>query len=138
MRQLKITLYVIAGFQAVLGAAFLLAPSATADLFTLSPPAAPAWANWLFAMMGARFLGYAYGLVLAARDPAHATSWIDSMIAIQCIDWIATVAALAAGDVTLRQVTTAAVAPLAFVAALAWFHPRRLVARSADAAPAST
>lgn len=124
MRQLKLTLYVIAAFQAVLGAAFALAPSATAELFGLNP-AAPGWVNWLFAMMGARFLGYAYGLVVAARDPASAVAWIDTMIAIQLIDWIATVAALPAGDVTLAQVSTAAVAPPIFVGLLAWFHPRR-------------
>lgn len=125
MRTLRWTLLVIGAFQAVLGTAFLLAPGGTADLLGLSPGPA-GWVRWLFAMMGARFLGYAYGMWVAARDPAASTSWIDSMIAIQAIDWIATCAALLAGDVTLQQVTTAAIAPLAFIGLLLWFHPRRL------------
>ena len=50
------------------------------------------------------------------------------MIVIQVIDWIATIAYLVAGDVSLRQVTTAAFMPVLFVGALLWFHPRRLPA----------
>lgn len=125
MRPLKICLAVIAGFQAVLGAAFLLVPSATASLFGLEP-AAPGWVHWLFAMMGARFLGYAYGMAVAFRDPAGSLPWIDSMIAIQTIDWVATMLSLSAGDVNLQQVATASFVPLIFVAVLVWFHPRRL------------
>ncbi len=124
MRPLRVTLLVIAGFQLVLGALFLVAPGATADLFGLAPDAPP-WARWLFAMMAARFLGYAYGMVVAARDPLRHVSWIDSMIAVQAIDWIATLAVLAAGDLTLQQVSTAAFMPVLFISALLWWHPRR-------------
>lgn len=122
-RTLRITLYVIAAFQFFLGAAFLVAPSATADAFGL--PAAPGWTNWLFAMMAARFLGYGVGMVVAARDPHRHRAWIDTMIAIQVIDWIATVAHLVGGDVTLRQVSTAAFMPLVFVGALLVLRPHR-------------
>lgn len=124
MRPLPIVLYVVAAFQAFFGAAFLLAPSGIADLLGL-PPASPGWVHWLFAMMGARFLGYAYGLTVAARNPALARPWIDTMIVIQLVDWVATVIALQAGDVELSQATTAAFMPLVFVAALLWWHPRR-------------
>lgn len=82
--------------------------------------------HWLFAMMGARFLGYAYGMAVAARDPEGAVPWIDSMIAIQAVDWVATVLALSTGDVGLRQVSTAAFVPLVFIVVLVRFHPRRL------------
>ena len=44
---------------------------------------------------------------------------------IQLIDWLATVAYLATGDVTLRQVATASLVPLLFAVALAWLRPRR-------------
>jgi hypothetical protein len=131
MRPLSITLTIIGVFQLALGAAFVIAPAATASLLGLTP-SAPGWANWLFAMMGARFLGYAYGMFRAARDPQGAIPWIDSMIAIQAIDWVATVVALSAGDVTLQQVTTAAAAPLLFIAALAYWHPRRARARASS------
>ncbi len=124
MRPLQITLVVIGLFQLVLGVLFVAAPAFAASLFDLTP-AAPDWANWLFAMMGARFGGFAYGMFLAARDPRRHIGWIDAMIGIQVIDWIATIAALAAGSVTIGQVTTASFMPVVFVVALVWFHPRR-------------
>ncbi len=64
-RALRVTLYTIAAFQLVLGAAFLVSPRGTAGSFGL--PAAPGWTGWLFAMMAARFLGYGWGMIVAAR-----------------------------------------------------------------------
>ena len=122
LRPLQVTLVVIATFQVLLGACFLVAPTGTAQLLGL--PAAPGWTSWLFAMMAARFLGYGWGMVVAARDPIGQRSWIDTMTVVQAIDWLATVGYLAAGDVGLRNVTTAAVAPLVFVSVLLWFRPR--------------
>jgi len=127
-RALRVTLYVIAAFQLVLGAAFLVSPRGTAALFGL--PEAPGWTGWLFAMMAARFLGYGWGLIVAARDPAHNRAWIDSMAMIQVIDWLATVGYLASGEVTLRQVATASFVPLLFALALVRFRPRGLPAQS--------
>ncbi len=128
MRPLRLTLVVIAVFQLVLGALFLVVPGGAADLFGLTP-AAPPWVQWLFAMMAARFLGYAYGMVVAARDPLRNASWITSMIGIQAIDWTATLLVLSRGVLTLGQVTTAAFVPALFIAALLWWHPRRLSRR---------
>lgn len=130
MRPLRVTLAVIGVFQLVLGLLFVLAPFAADDLLRLDP-APPAWAEWLFVMMGARFLGFAYGMALAARDPERHIGWIDAMIAIQLIDWAGTLVYLANGGVTLAQVTTASVAPPVFVALLLWFHPRRGRSRAA-------
>ena len=130
MRTLRTTLIVIGIAQLVLGTLFLLAPGAAAELLGLQP-VAPAWAHWLFAMMAARFLGYAYGMFAAARNPERMTSWINTMIAIQVIDWLATIAYLTAGDVTIRQVSTASFLPVLFVGALLWKHPRRLVQHEA-------
>jgi hypothetical protein len=124
MRLLKSTLYVIGTVQAALGLMFLIAPGSAAHLLGFEP-AAPGWVNWLFTMMAARFLGYAYGMFKAARSPDQAHSWIDTMIAIQAIDWIATIGYLAAGDVTLRQVSTASFLPAIFIVVLVWFRPRR-------------
>ena len=69
-RLLATTLRLIALVQAVLGIAFLAVPEATSHWFGLSP--APEWTNWLFGMMAARFLGYAYGMWTAVRDPIAA------------------------------------------------------------------
>ena len=60
-----------------------------------------------------------------ARRPEQAQPWIDSMIVIQAIDWIATIAFLRTGAVTLSQVGTAAFLPVLFIAALVWCNPRR-------------
>ena len=131
MRPLKLTLYVIGAFQLILGLAFLTAPTVVADQLGFAP-AAPGWAIWLLAMMAARFLGYAYGMFWSARHPLKAEPWIDTMIVIQAIDWTATLAYLHSGDVTLRQVTTASFMPVLFIAALVWFHPRRLPSTDLD------
>jgi hypothetical protein len=133
MRALRVTLITIGMFQLVLGALFLAAPRGTASLLGLAP-AAPAWANWLFTMMAARFLGYAYGMFVAARDPQRHRTWIDTMIIIQAIDWTATLAYLATGDVSLRQVTTASFMPALFIAALLRYRPRRIPPTEAPAA----
>lgn len=124
MRPLRITLITIGAFQLVLGLAFLAAPATTAHLLGLHP-AAPAWATWLFAMMAARFLGYAAGMFAAARDPWRHRTWIDTMIAIQAVDWAATLGYLLAAELTLRQVGTAAFMPVIFIAALLRWRPRR-------------
>jgi hypothetical protein len=124
MRALRVTLITIGIFQLVLGALFLAAPATTARLLGLQP-AAPAWATWLFAMMAGRFLGYAYGMFAAARAPWARRTWINTMIVIQAIDWLATIGYLSAGQLTLRQVSTAAFMPVLFIAALLWFRPRR-------------
>ena len=124
MRNLRTSLIVVGIFQFFFGILFLAAPVASASLFKLDP-AAPAWANWLFAMMGVRFLGYGYGMFAAARDPLGRVAWIDTMIVIQAVDWLATLGYLIAGDLTLGQVTTAAIAPPLFIAALLIWHPRR-------------
>jgi len=115
-RLLIVTLRFIALVQFILGAAFLLAPEQTAGALGLAD--APGWANWMFGMMAARFLGFGYGMLVAARDPAAARPWISAMIAIQAIDWIVTVKYLYAGAVTLAQVSTASFLPIIFVAIL--------------------
>ena len=124
MRALRATLITVGVFQLVFGVVFLAAPRATASLLGLTP-AAPAWVNWLLAMMAARFLGYAYGMFIAARDPQRHRAWIDTMIVIQAVDWTATLAYLITGDLTLRQVTTASFMPALFIAALLRYRPRR-------------
>lgn len=137
MRALRITLITIGIFQLVLGALFLAAPRGTASLLGLAP-AAPTWANWLFTMMAARFLGYAYGMFVAARDPQHHRTWIDTMIVIQAIDWISTLTYLTTGAVTLRQVTTASFMPALFIAALLRYRPHRIPSTDASTAEPST
>lgn len=122
-RLLAFTLRFIALIQAILGIAFLVAPTTSAALLGLLP-SAPGWADWLFGMMAARFLGYAYGLWLAARDPSGSRPWIVSMMGIQAIDWIVTLKYLTLGAVTLAQVTTASFLPVLFVVALAVAMPR--------------
>jgi hypothetical protein len=121
-RLLAFTVRFIAFVQALLGLSFLAAPEMTGQVLGLAP--APGWANWLFGMMAARCLGYAYGLWLAAKDPVSARPWITSMIAIQAIDWGVTLKYLATGAVTLAQVSTASFLPVLFVVALLIALPR--------------
>lgn len=119
---LTFTLWFIAMVQFALGVAFLFAPQLTSQAFGLSP--APGWTNWLFGMMAARFLGFGYGMALAARDPAKSVHWIKAMIGIQAIDWIVTIYYVSLGAVTLAQVSTASFLPLIFVILLSLFYPK--------------
>jgi hypothetical protein len=121
-RILSFTLWFIAIIQLVLGAGFLVAPDGMASVLGLA--AAPGWANWMFGMMAARFLGYGWGMLMAARDPAGSLPWLRSMVAIQLVDWGVTVKYLLSGAVTLAQVNTASFLPLVFVALLWWAWPR--------------
>src|SRR5437016_1729406 len=73
----------------------------------------------------------------AARDPNGRVVWINAMIGIQAIDWLATLRYLFAGTLSLAQVTTAAVAPPLFILALLAFHPRRRRAAPRAGRPAT-
>ena len=128
MRSLRFTLRFIAIVQIFFGVLFTFAPATAGGLLGLEP-AAPGWVNWFFVMMGARFLGYGVGMLVAARDPISHQSWINTMIGIQVIDWVATVGYLLAGELPLRSVASALILPVVFVGALAWWHPRRLASR---------
>lgn len=127
VRRVAVTLKSIAIVQIILGVAFLFAPTGTAHLLGLAP--APGWANWLLGMTAARFLGYGFGMLLAARQPQVHRGWIQSMIAVQLTDWILTLVYLARGEVTLAQVSTAAFLPVIWIAVLwmnrtAWLRTR--------------
>lgn len=134
-RLLSLTLWFIAIVQCLLGVAFLLAPGQTSQLLGLS--GAPGWTHWLFGMMAARFLGFGYGMALAARNPLANLSWIKAMIAIQAIDWIVTLYSLAASAVTLAQVTTASFLPAIFVILLLVSYPKPTAENGRSATQAS-
>jgi hypothetical protein len=118
MKILKPTLVIIGVVQLVLGIV-LLVPGLFASTMGLEEP--PDWVNWQFAMLGARFLGFAFGMFLASRDPRRHLAWIQAMIGIQAIDWVGTMAYLTTGAVTITQVTTAAFLPLVFIVILGRF-----------------
>lgn len=123
-RRLRALLLSIAFVQLGFGLAFVLVPSFTVASVNLSP--APAWAGWLFAMMGARFLGYSVGMFVASRDPVRHLSWIWTMAGVQVVDWTSTILHLARGDIALPYVTTAAVFPVLFVVGIVAWAPRPL------------
>ncbi len=62
-------------------------------------------------------------MLVASLNPGRHIAWIKAMIGIQAIDWIATMAYLLTGAVTLSQVTTAAFLPLVFIAILITNRP---------------
>lgn len=131
MRTLRNTLWLVAASQLMFGLMFVLIPRAAAHGFGLTP-VEPGWADWLFVMMGARFLAFAYGLVLAARDPLRHESWINAMIVVQVIDWVTTLAHLSVHHIALPNVASAVVLPVLIVAALLRWHPRRVLRAAPD------
>lgn len=121
MQLLRNTLYFIGFVQVILGSIFTVAPAQFASMLDLEVP--PEWVNWLFVMMGARFLGFGIGMFIAAREPSKHMAWIGAMIGIQALDWIGTIYYLVSGTVTLAQVTTAAFLPVIFIAILVRYFP---------------
>lgn len=136
MSRLRFMLRFIAVVQLFFGVLFTFAPGFAGALLGLEPSATADWVQWLFVMMGARFLGYGVGMLVAARDPLRHQSWINTMIGIQVIDWVATVGYLIAGDLPLVRVASALILPVVFVAGLLWWHPRRLATVATDPVPA--
>ncbi len=122
-RPLQITLVFIGVVQLVLGMVFALAPAQFSAMLELAE--APTWVYWMFGMLSARALGFAYGMFLAARDPARHIHWIQAMIGVQAIDWLATMYFVLTGAVTLAQVSTASFLPLIFIGMLVIFYPRQ-------------
>jgi hypothetical protein len=112
----RTTIVIIAVIQIVLGLIFILNPTSFPLLLGL--PAAPPWTDWLFAMFGARALGFACGMLVSLRDIQRHASWLAAMILVQAIDWIGTLLAVHAGKVTLYQVSTASFLPILFIAVL--------------------
>lgn len=132
MSRLRFMLRFIGVVQLFFGVLFTLAPARAGALLGLEPSATADWVQWLFVMMGARFLGYGIGMLVAARDPLRHQTWINTMIGIQVIDWVATVGYLIAGDLPLVRVASALILPVVFVTGLLWWHPRRLAIAPAD------
>lgn len=118
---LRRTLILIGIVQLVLGGIFLI-PGLFQQMIGLDET--PEWVNWIFTMFGARALGFAYGMFVAAREPARHLAWIWVMIGVQAIDWIGTIAYLVSGAVKLAQVNSAAFLPIVFIAILVRHSPR--------------
>jgi hypothetical protein len=125
MRSLQLMLRFVGVVQLFFGVLFTLAPTETAAVLHLRP-SAPGWVNWLFIMMGARFLGYGFGMFVAARNPRANLAWINTMIVVQIADWVSTIGYLLVHDLSLRSVAPAAILPVVFVAGLLRWHPRRV------------
>jgi hypothetical protein len=122
MRPLRITLILIGIVQVFFGLPFVVEPGLYSTVLHLS--SAPAWTTWFFVMCGARFLGMAYGMFLAAYDPIRHKAWINAMIGVQALDWLGTMYVVATGAISLLQATDAPYLPLIFIAALLIWYPR--------------
>lgn len=127
MQPLPLLLRSIGVVQLFFGVLFALLPTRAGDLLGLGAPP-PGWASWAFVMLGARFLGFALGMFLAARDPVAHTGWIDAMVLVQAIDLIATVVFLVRGDIPMPNVASALILPVLWIAGLLRWHPRRTAA----------
>ncbi len=119
---LRITLGAIGVVQLILGVVFLFLPAQFASVLGLA--VTPGWVPWMFAMFGARALGFAYGMFLAMRQPEAYRDWIRAMIAIQVIDWVATIYFVLQGAVTLPQVSGASFLPIIFILVMVTRFPR--------------
>jgi hypothetical protein len=131
MRFMRAMLIIIGVIQIVFGTWLLVAPDGFPAVFHLQP-AAPGWVNWILAMSAARFVGYGIGMFVAARAPWPNRLWIDTMIAIQAVDFIATAVYLANGVLPAGHVGSAVVPPLLWIAVLGWARRRAQPRSSAE------
>ena len=67
-------------------------------------------------------------MYLALRNPDQHRDWIVAMIAIQIIDWVATIYFVLQGAVTLPQVSGASFLPIIFIVVLIARYPRQKTA----------
>lgn len=121
-RVLKGTVLFVAVVQFILGAGYLFAPHAFHAAIGLE--GLPDWAAWPMAMNGARFILFGFGMLMVFRNPFANRSWIQAMILVQAIDWIATMYYVFKGVVTLTQVSSAAFLPVLFIVLLLTTYPR--------------
>jgi len=119
---LRITLVVIAIAQFVAGLLYMFFPGMLAE--SLGLPETPQWSYWVFALFGARCLGYAVGMILAVRDPLKYRAWIITMIGVQAIDWIATLVFIGSGALTVAQAPLSVFMPVVFIVLLLVTMPR--------------
>ena len=119
---LRITLVVIALAQFVAGLLYTFFPGMLAE--SLDLPETPQWSHWVFAVFGARCLGYAVGLILAIRNPPKYRAWIVTMVGVQAIDWIATLVYIAVGALTVAQAPLSVFMPVVFIVLLLATMPR--------------
>lgn len=122
-RVLQITLIVVGTMQLVFGAMLVVTPAQFGATFGFEE--APAWVYWMFTGAGGRSLVFAYGMFLAARQPERHLPWIQGMIGVQAVDWLATLYGINSGAFTLAQAGLSAVLPLVFVVLLLVFYPRK-------------
>jgi hypothetical protein len=81
--------------------------------------AEPDRVHWLFAPPAARCVGYGIGMFAAAHAPERHRLWIDTMIGIQIVDFVATAGYLAAGALPAGS-AWAVIPPLLWVFLLCW------------------
>ena len=117
MRVMRAALITIGIIQILFGATLLVRPATLQTSLHLQP-AAPAWVNYILAMSAARIIGYGIGMFVAARAPWRHRVWINTMIAIQAVDFIATAAYLANGVLPLGHVAAGLVLPWLWIAVL--------------------
>lgn len=115
---LKPLLWLIALSQFALAALTLFAPVAFLGWMGLTPPAADN--GYMFAMLGARFLAYGIGMAMLARQAVPDRFWIANMALIQIVDFLAGLAYLASGLVTVDVVAFPMFNAALFTAGLVW------------------
>jgi hypothetical protein len=123
-------LVVLGIIQIVSGTMYLATPSAAVAAMLGVETPAPPWVCFALATAGARSVGYGIGMLAAARAPWCHQLWINTMLGIQIVDFIAILLYRADGTLTLRHLGPAAALPLLWVVILGWtsLRSRKMVA----------
>jgi len=87
---------------------------------------------------GARFIGYGIGMFAAARAPSRHRVWINTMIAIQAVDFLATLGYLANGVLPAHHFALTLWLPLLWVVLLSWASLRSRTAAEPDSVDRQT
>lgn len=123
MRFVRAALIIVGIIQIGTGALYLAAPAAVTAMLGV-PPAAPPWLGFVLATAGARFIGYGIGMLAAARSPYQHLLWIDTMIALQAVDFIAVLFYLANKTLPAQHFAPSVALPMLWVVLLGWIRVR--------------
>ena len=89
LRALKVTLIVAAIVGFIFGVMFLIAPDQTGALFNF--PEFPKEVRYIAGLLGAAYVAFSVGFVLAARDPARHRSWVQAGLVVYALSLVMTI-----------------------------------------------
>ncbi len=125
IKALKVTLIVAAIVGFINGAMLLIAPDQAIALFNF--PELPPEVRYIAGLLGAAYVAFSVGFVLAARDPARHITWVQAGLVVYALSLVMTIYYLLRGTISWDQATIGFIIQVVFIIAFAVLYPRKQV-----------